>query len=111
MATLDVYRDEDLFARTKTLEPIWADAIMTLKGLPNVLDIRTVGLTAAIDLASIPDAYGKRAFAGMHRAFEEFGFMVRNTGDTLALTPPLIISEAQIDETVDKMSKLIKAIA
>jgi len=47
----------------------------------------------------------------MHKAFEEFGFMVRNTGDTLALTPPLIISEAQIDETIDKMAKLIKAIA
>jgi beta-alanine--pyruvate transaminase len=111
MATLDVYRDEDLFERTKKLEPIWADAIMTLKGLPNVLDIRTVGLTAAIDLASIPDAYGKRAFTAMTRAFEEFGFMVRNTGDTLALTPPLIISEAQIDEIVDKMAKLIKAVA
>ena len=84
---------------------------MSLKGLPNVLDIRTVGLTAAIDLASIPDAYGKRAYSGMHKAFEDYGFMVRSTGDTLALTPPLIISEAQIDETVDKMTKLIRAIA
>ena len=111
VATLDLYRDEDLFARSKKLEPIWADAIMSLKGLPNVLDIRTVGLTAAIDLASIPDAYGKRAYSGMHKAFEDYGFMVRSTGDTLALTPPLIISEAQIDETIDKMAKLIKAIA
>ena len=54
LATLDLYRDEDLFARAKKLEPRWADAAMGLKGLPNVLDIRTVGLTAGIDLASRP---------------------------------------------------------
>lgn len=111
VATLDLYRDEKLFERAKKLEPIWADAIHSLKGLPNVLDIRTVGLTAAIDLASIPDAFGKRAFTAMHRGFEDHGFMVRNTGETLALTPPLIISEAQIDETVDKLGKLIRAVA
>ena len=111
MATLDVYRDEDLFERAKRLEPIWADAIHSLKGLPNVLDIRTVGLTAAIDLASMPDAFGKRAYTAMHRGFEDYGFMVRNTGETLALTPPLVISEAQIDETVDKLGKLIRAVA
>jgi beta-alanine--pyruvate transaminase len=52
LATLDLYRDEDLFARAKRLEPRWADAAMSLKGLPNVLDIRCVGLTAGIDLAS-----------------------------------------------------------
>ena len=79
--------------------------------LPNVLDIRTVGLTAAIDLASMPDAFGKRAYTAMHRGFEDYGFMVRNTGETLALTPPLVISEAQIDETVDKLGKLIRAVA
>ena len=56
LAALDLYRDEDLFARAKKLEPMWYDAAMTLKGLPNVLDIRCVGLTAGIDLASRPDA-------------------------------------------------------
>ena len=54
LATLDVYRDEGLFERAKALEPKWCDAIMNLKGLPNVVDIRCVGLTGAIDLAPIP---------------------------------------------------------
>ena len=62
MATLDIYRDEDLFERAKTLEPKWCDAIMTLKGLPNVLDIRCVGLTGAIDLAPIPGSPGLRGY-------------------------------------------------
>src|SRR5579871_4642570 len=109
LATLDLYRDERLFERAKKLEPKWADAAMGLKGLPGVLDIRTIGLTAAIDLASKPDAFGKRAFEAMERGFHEEDFMMRITGETLALTPPLIVSEAQIGEMFDKVAKVIKA--
>jgi beta-alanine--pyruvate transaminase len=108
LATLDVYRDEDLFERAKKLEPKWADAAMNLKGLPGVLDIRTVGLTAAFDLASRPDAFGKRAYEAMERAFHEEGLMCRATGEALALTPPLIISEDQIGEIFDKLHKVIR---
>jgi len=110
LATLDLYRDEGLFARVQTLEPVWAEAIHGLRGLPNVLDIRTVGLVAAVDLASKPDAVGARAFEAMDRAFHEAGLMVRATGDTIALTPPLIITEAQIGEIADKLRGLLKTL-
>ncbi len=110
LATLDLYRDEDLFARAKKLEPKWADAAMSLKGLPNVLDVRTVGLTAGIDLASRPDAVGKRGYDVLERAFHDESLMIRAVGDTLALTPPLIVSEAQIDEIFSKTAKLIRAV-
>jgi beta-alanine--pyruvate transaminase len=111
LATLDLYRDEELFARAKKLEPLWADAAMSLKGLPNVLDIRTVGLTAGIDLSSRPDAVGQRGYEALERAFHEESLMIRAVGDTLALTPPLIVSEAQIAEIFGKMAKLIRAVA
>ena len=111
LATQDIYRDEKLFERAGKLEPQWADAIMTLKGLPNVVDIRTLGLVAAIDLASRPDAVGQRGYEAMDRAFQELGIMFRVTGDTIALTPPLIISEDQIGEIVDKVGRVIKAVA
>src|SRR5208283_285439 len=68
LATLDLYRDERLFERARKLEPLWAEAAMGLKGLPNVLDIRCVGLTAGIDLASRPDAAGRRAYEAMEHA-------------------------------------------
>jgi beta-alanine--pyruvate transaminase len=109
LATLDLYRDEKLFERAKKLEPKWADAAMGLKGLPGVLDIRTVGLTAAIDLASRPDAFGKRAYETMDRAFHEDDLMLRVAGETLVLTPPLIITESQIGEMFEKVAKVIKA--
>ncbi len=111
LATLDLYRAEDLFARAKKLEPKWADAAMSLKGLPNVLDIRCVGLTAGIDLASKPDAVGRRGYEVLERAFHEENLMIRAVGDTLALTPPLIVSEAQIDQIFSTVGKLIRAVA
>ena len=87
------------------------DAVMGLKGLPNVLDIRTIGLVAAIDLASIPDGVGRRAFEAMDVGFREHGIMLRITADTIALTPPLIISDNQIDELIEKVKKCILAVA
>ena len=110
LATLDIYRDEKLFERARALEPKFADAAMTLRGLPGVLDIRTVGLVAGIDLASKPDGFGKRAYAAMEKAFHEHGIMIRVTGDTIALSPPLIVSEDEIAEIFAKVGKVIEAV-
>ncbi|HEY5226595.1 MAG TPA: aspartate aminotransferase family protein [Methylovirgula sp.] len=111
LATLNLYADEGLFERARTLEPVWADAVHSLKGLPNVLDIRSVGLTAGIDLAPRPDAPGKRAFDAMDRAFYDHDLLIRLAGESIVLTPPLIISEDQIGEIADKLGKSIKAVA
>jgi beta-alanine--pyruvate transaminase len=111
LATLDLYRDEDLFARAQTLEPIWAEAAMSLKGLPNVLDIRCVGLTAGIDLASRPGDAGKRAYDAMEQAFNVENLVIRVTGETIALTPPLIVSEREIEEIFAKVARVIRAVA
>jgi beta-alanine--pyruvate transaminase len=111
LAALDLYEKEDLFARALRLESIWADAVHSLKGLPNVLDIRNVGLSAAIDLAPKPDGHGKRGLAAIDRAFCDFDLLLHASGDTLILMPPLIVGEAQIGETVDKTARAIRAVA
>jgi beta-alanine--pyruvate transaminase len=111
LAALDLYRDEGLFERARKLEPLFADAAMALKQLPGVLDIRTVGLTAGIDLAPRSGAPGARAAEAMNRAFHDEGLMIRITGDTIALCPPLIVREAQIGEMFVKVAKVIRATA
>ena len=111
LATLDIYRDEKLFERANKLEPKFADAVMSLRGEPNVVDIRTVGLTAGIDLAPRPGLPGKRGFDGLNSAFHDNDLMVRVAGDTLALTPPLIVSEDEIGEIIEKVAKVIRAVA
>ncbi|SFI72177.1 beta-alanine--pyruvate transaminase [Bosea sp. OK403] len=111
LATLDIYREEGLFERAREMEPAWADAIMSLRSEPNVVDIRTVGMVGAIDLAPRADGVGKRAFEAMDRLFREEGLMVRTAADTIAFSPPLIISESQVGELVDKLRRGIRAVA
>jgi beta-alanine--pyruvate transaminase len=84
---------------------------MALKGLPGVLDIRTVGLSAGIDLAPRTGAPGERGYEAMDRAFYDEDIVIRITGDTLAIAPPLIVSEAQIGEIFDKVGRVIRAVA
>jgi beta-alanine--pyruvate transaminase len=110
LAALDLYRDENLFERAKRLEPLFAEAAMRLKGLPGVLDIRTVGLAAGIDLAVRPDAAGERGYEAMERAFHDEDLVIRIAGDTLAIAPPLIVSEAQIAEIFEKLGRVIRAV-
>jgi beta-alanine--pyruvate transaminase len=111
VCALDLYRDERLFERAHKLEPRWAEAAMSLKGLPNVLDVRCVGLTAGIDLASRPGEVGKRAYDAMDKAFREQDLVIRAAGETVVLTPPLIVSEGEIEEMFAKAARVIKAVA
>ncbi len=108
MAALDVYQDERLFARANDLAPVWEDAIHGLKGEPHVVDLRNLGLAGAVELAPRPDAPGQRAHDAFLRCFAD-GVLVRVTGDTLALTPPLIISEGEIHRLVEAIRTALRA--
>jgi beta-alanine--pyruvate transaminase len=110
LATLDLYAEEGLFERARALEPVWADVMQGLRArLPLVEDIRTIGLVAAFDLAAKPGTPGLRAFETMDRAFHEQNLMIRVTGDTIALSPPLVVSESQIGEIADRLAAAIGA--
>ena len=111
LATLDVYEDEKLFDNARRLEGAFAEAIHALKGLPNVADIRTIGLAGAIDLAPSADGPGKRGYAAMDEAFHRQDILVRVAGDTIVLCPPLMVSESQIGEIADKAAACIRAVA
>jgi beta-alanine--pyruvate transaminase len=110
LATLDIYRREGLFERATELGDIWADAVHSLRDAPYVTDIRNLGLMAGIDLEAKADVpVGSRGYAAMVAAFEA-GILIRATGDTLAMSPPLIVSEAEIDRLVTVLRKVISAL-
>ncbi|MDT9599151.1 omega-aminotransferase AptA [Sphingosinicella rhizophila] len=109
LATLSVYRQDELFARAAGLSSYWQQAVHRLQGARHVVDIRNLGLIAGIELAPRPDAPGKRAFEIFHRCFDD-GLLIRVTGDIIALSPPLIVSEAQIDEIVDRIGVMLKVV-
>ena len=100
--TLDIYEDEGLFTRAAELQTHWDDAIHSLKGAPHVIDIRTIGLVAGIELGSRDGAAGARAYDVFVDCFEK-GLLIRVTGDIIALSPPLIVEEGQIDEIVSTL--------
>ncbi|MCE8556629.1 aspartate aminotransferase family protein [Ruegeria pomeroyi] len=95
LATLESYEQNDLFRRAALLSRVWEEQLHALKGLPNVIDIRNLGLVGAVELASRDGAPGARAYEAMKRAWDA-GIMIRVTGDIIALSPPLIISEPEI---------------
>ncbi|ESQ76604.1 aspartate aminotransferase family protein [Asticcacaulis sp. AC402] len=102
LATLEVYREDDLFARAASLAPYWEEAIHSLRDARHVIDIRNLGLIGGIELASRPGAATVRALEVFDRCFDK-GLMIRVTGDIIALSPPLILEKAHIDRIVETL--------
>ncbi|MCB1969349.1 MAG: aspartate aminotransferase family protein [Geminicoccaceae bacterium] len=111
LATLEVYKEEGLFERAASLSPKWQEAVHSLKGEPNVIDIRNLGLMGAVEMSPLPGKPGQRAYEAMRRGFHEHGIMLRITGDTIAMSPPLIVSEEEIDKIVETVRKIIREVA
>jgi beta-alanine--pyruvate transaminase len=100
LATLDTYAEDGLFARAAAMQTHFAERVHSLRGEPHVVDVRNIGLVAGIELQPLPGEPTKRAFSIFLDLYER-GLMVRTTGDTIALSPPLVISAEQIDEIVE----------
>jgi beta-alanine--pyruvate transaminase len=110
IATLDVYASEGLFARARELEGQWQAALHGLAGLPHVIDVRNFGLVAGVELEPFPGQPGARGQA-IFRAMFDSGLLIRVTGDIIALSPPLIISAAQIDEIAGRLAEGLRQLA
>ena len=108
LATLGVYEREGLLTRAKSLARYWEDAAHELRGLPHVVDIRSYGLILGLELAAIPGKAGTRGFEVFTRCFER-GVLVRQTGDIIALSPPLIIEKAQIDQIFATLAEVLRS--
>lgn len=109
LATLETYKQDGIFQNAADLSGYWENALHALKGLPHVIDIRNTGLIGAIELEPIEGAPTKRAFQAFLDAYDA-GILIRTTGDIIALSPPLIISKAEIDELIGKLADVLKAL-
>jgi beta-alanine--pyruvate transaminase len=108
VATLDLHRREDLPGRARALEPVFQEAAHALKGEPNVIDIRDLGLVAGIELAPRPGSRGERGMRVFHRCFDA-GVLVRVTADIIALSPPLIAEPRHIERIFATLAEAIRA--
>jgi beta-alanine--pyruvate transaminase len=110
LAAHDIYVREGLLTRGAEMAKTWEDAMHSLRGLPHVVDVRNIGLVGAVELEPRAGAPGARGFEVFLKAFEK-GILVRSSGDVIAMSPPLIIEPAQIDELLTTLSEVIRAVA
>jgi beta-alanine--pyruvate transaminase len=110
LATLDTYAEEGLLTRAAELEGAFAEAVHGLQGEPNVIDVRNIGLVGGIELAPRPGQPAQRAFDVFLDCWAH-GLLIRTTGDTIALSPPLIIERGQIDQIVDTLRTALRRVA
>jgi beta-alanine--pyruvate transaminase len=106
IATLDIYAEEGLFERSRSLSAYFAEAAHALRGARHIMDIRNIGLVAGIELEPRDGAPAARGMDVFHRCFDE-GLLIRVTGDIIALSPPLIIERGQIDEMFAKIAGVL----
>jgi len=106
LATLEVYEEQKLFANANNLAPYFQEAIHSLKGLPNVVDIRNLGLMGAVELSPVPGEPFKRVIDVFERAFDK-GVFVRGSGVNIAISPPLIVNKIQIDQIFNTLGEAI----
>lgn len=108
IATLDVYQEENLFEKAAQIAPYFEKVAHSLRGLPFVKDIRNLGLVCGIELEPQIEKTTTRAFDIFVKCFWEKNVLIRTTGDIIALSPPLIINESQIDELFSAISTSLK---
>ena len=109
LASLDIYKEEGLFERAVESAKHMQEAAHSLKGTKNVIDIRNMGLIAAVEIQAKEGAIGARGFETMKKAWD-LGVMIRANGDTIAFSPPLIVENNQIDQMFEATKKAIESI-
>ncbi|QDZ30428.1 aspartate aminotransferase family protein [Noviherbaspirillum sp. UKPF54] len=108
IAAIDVYTEEGLFDRANAMAPYFEEAAHQLQGLPYVKDIRNLGLVCGIELEGVPGKPGTRAFDVFLKCFWDKGVLIRTTGDIIALSPPLIIDQLQVDQLFAAIADVLK---
>jgi beta-alanine--pyruvate transaminase len=109
VATLQLYKDEDLFARAATMSVKFGEALHSLKGARHVIDIRNQGLVGGVELSPRSGAPGARGFEAYLRCYEK-NVLIRSTGDIMAVAPALIVEEKQLDEIVQTLRDVLATI-
>jgi beta-alanine--pyruvate transaminase len=110
LGTLDTYAEEGLLTRANEMQDYFAQGVHSLRGEPNVIDMRNIGLVGGVELAALPGEATKRGFSVFLDCYDK-GLLVRTTGDTVALSPPLIIERSHVDQIIETLRGAIRRAA
>ena len=107
LAMMDIFRDDKLIDRAAAMSPYFLDAMHALADAPGVVDIRSVGMMAGIEVAAVgaPGARGHE----LQKKLYDIGLNLKSTGDTLIVAPPFIAEKHHIDEIAGKLRECLAA--
>jgi len=109
IATLDVYEEEGLFDNAKAMEPHFEEAIHSLKGLNQVIDIRNIGLMGAIHFGSNGLPATEFAAKVFQHCYDN-NVLVRYSGEFLVLSPSLIVEPTHIEKIIEALKTAIQSV-
>jgi beta-alanine--pyruvate transaminase len=109
LATLAIYEREGLLTRAASIAPRFEALLHGLREAPHVIDIRNIGLMGAVELQPRPGSPGARGYEALVKALQK-GLLVRMTGDILAFSPPLIVSDAELEKLFGILSEVLNTI-
>jgi beta-alanine--pyruvate transaminase len=109
LAVLDAFAEDGVLENARETAAYFNESIHSLRDLPNVIDIRSVGMVGAVELAPRPGRPGARAVEAFRKAFQS-GVTVRLYADNVSMAPPLIAERKHIDELLGKLSDVLKSI-
>jgi len=107
LATLEVFREQAVLDNARALQPYFEDGLHALRGLPHVIDLRSIGMIGAVELEPIHGKPGARGYAALKAAFAD-GLLIRTTGDIIALSPPLVLERRHVDELFGKLAAVLR---
>ena len=109
-AVLDIFESDHLIQRSAELAPVLENAIHQLRGQDKILDIRNLGLAAAIDIEPYPKEPGMRGMRVLEKCLEK-GALVRISGDTVAICPPFIASSQEVERLIDILGSAVQEVS
>ena len=110
LATIEVHRELGINQHVNAVSGLWQSAALTLQGVGPVLDVRAIGLLCAVELEPRPGAIGARGSEVAQWCFEH-GVLVRGSGDTIVISPPLVISPQEIAQVFDTLARALSQVA
>jgi beta-alanine--pyruvate transaminase len=107
IATMEVFQEQKLFENANSLAPYWEELMFSMKDLPNVVDVRNIGLMGAVEFTTVPGAPLRRTMDIFDRAFKK-GALVRVAGPAIAMSPPLVSNKEELAKLIDILTSAIK---
>jgi beta-alanine--pyruvate transaminase len=108
IACIDIFENDGMAERARSLASHLENALHGLKGLPHVVDIRNIGLAGAIQLEAYPGEPARRPYEVGLKLWEK-GVYIRWGGDTLQFAPPFVCEPSDIEQLCATVGEVLKA--